>query len=312
MSYLSPPISRLASFLLLLVGSAMIMIGAAHFARITAAQALACYSAVLPWLATIAILLLFDWIWEYVMGTWGIWEARTDLRLLAHDLSVVETWRMGGRMGSSGFLILFWLTIGMLAVFGCLFLANGITIMLHLGPTVQSWQDDISAFLVYGIFPLWALYGVYLRYWRWKHPRPALSKASIPAVPSVEIWRKQKLLEGSSEAIAFLALFQSACPEFTRPKPFPWKIVVFSLPAFSWHFYLWAGGMWNPPDVASISLDLLGCASLFWSMGWLLPWTISQTRSLLHPETVSVCRYLPLLRLRDQAVTLAQSYPPNL
>lgn len=180
-------LSRTVSLLLLCIGSLLVISGTGHFWGADVWQVLACYSAVLPWLATIAILFLFNWIWEYVMGAWGIWEARKDLRLLAHDLSVVETWRMGGRMGSLGFLVLFWLTIGIVAAFGCLFLANGITIMLHPGPTVQSWQDGISAFLAYGIFPLWAMYCVYLHYWRWKHPRPALSKAGIPAVPHVGI-----------------------------------------------------------------------------------------------------------------------------
>ncbi|WP_423856076.1 hypothetical protein HHS34_005505 [Acidithiobacillus montserratensis] len=303
---MSSPISRLALFLLLLVWSAMFMVGSAHFAGITAAQALALYGAILPWLTVIAILLFRDWLWEYIVGTWGIWEARKDLRLLAHDLSIVETWRMGGRMGIRAFLALFFLTVAVVAGFGVAFLTASVQILLKQNPPSLDWNHGISNILVFVLLPSWVLYGTYLLFWRWKFPRPNLPQEAIPAVASIAAWQKQGYLNNKEEAVAFLSLLQTACPEFTSPRSFPWKVLFFSLPAFSWHFYLWAGGQTAFPLAVSASIGLLGAASVFILLWWLVPWTIAQTRSLLAPEQTPVCRYPPIIRLWQLAESLAR------
>ena len=80
----------------LALGAWLILAGTGNWAHAHSAQVLSWYSAFLPLLVFLAILFFSDWLGEYVMGSWGVWEARRDLSRLAEGLAVLETWRLGG------------------------------------------------------------------------------------------------------------------------------------------------------------------------------------------------------------------------
>jgi len=270
------------------------------------AQILSWYAGFLPLWLYVDILLFSSWLGECLMESWGLWQARRDLSLVAKDLAILESWRLGGEHGVRLFLFLFWASIGVFSGFGLLFFVSGVSAFLRAYP---SWiifplgyaLDTGLAFLL----PGWAGYGAFLLWHRRRHPVPPIPEDGRPKVASLSAWRKEQLLHNKEEAIAFLAWFHEACPEFVRPKAFPWKILLFTLPEFSWHFYLWAGGQARLPLAASAAIGLLGAGAVALSLWRLIPWSIAESRAILHPEDVSCCRYLPVLRLRDLAERLA-------
>lgn len=269
------------------------------------------YSALLPWLAYLAILLFSDWIGGTIMGSWGLWAARRDLVRLMQDLAVLETWRLGGWYGARFFLFLFWTSLLALAVYGALFLCSGILAVVEAVPQISAdfvllpakWGNVLNGF-VGSLVLLWLGYGVFLRVWRLRYPLPPIPDDGVPKVPSLIHWQKRQLLQTYEEAIAFLSLFREACPEFSTPKGLPWKVLLFSLPEFSWHFYRWSGGQMDMPMAASASIGLLGAASVFLSLWWLVPWSFAQTKGILRPDRISPCSYLPVLQLRRLAQRL--------
>ncbi|MDD2746393.1 MAG: hypothetical protein WCY91_02140 [Acidithiobacillus sp.] len=290
----------------LALGAWLILVGIGNWAHAHSAQVLSWYIAFLPLLVFLAILFFSDWLGEYVMGSWGIWEARRDLSRLADDLAVLEAWRLGGGLGVRVFLVLFWLGIFALAAFGILFLFSGVFAFTGThAPWLHSTVETVLNIFLACLILIWSGYAAFLLFYRRKYPGPPIPADSEPKVASLSAWRKERLLRNKEEAIAFLALFHEACPEVAKPRGFPWKILLFTIPEFCWHFYRWTGGEVSLPQAASASIGLFGAGMVFFSLWRMVPWALAQTSALLHPERVSCCKYLPILRLRELAEKLA-------
>ncbi|MGE4269150.1 MAG: hypothetical protein AB7E44_02515 [Acidithiobacillus sp.] len=285
----------------LAVGSMLLLVGIGHWMRADFPQVLAGYSAILPLLAFLSILFSLDWFGETIVGSWGIWQARRDLFLLQQDLAALEQWRFGGRTGVLAFLMLFWASIAALAIFGFFFFFMTTCTLLRRHSAWLGTGEEMLDYSVLCLVLFWMIYAGFLLVWRSRHRFPPIPEEAVPGFASVFAWRKNRLLRDSEEAVAFLSLFQNACPEFLQPRGFPWKLLLFSLPGFCWHFYRWAGGQFSLPLAATATIGWFGAGAVLLSLWWLFPWSTAQTRALLHPERVSPCSYWPILRLRQLA-----------
>ncbi|MHB1279891.1 MAG: hypothetical protein ACYCYL_01415 [Acidithiobacillus sp.] len=282
-------------------------------------QMLAWYGAFLPLVISLAILLFSNWLWEYpaeyIKGTWGRWEAHRDLSRIAKDLAVLETWRLGGRIGVSAFLLLFWTSVVIMTTFGVLFLFSGFSAFTrthHDSFFRSEWETAFNIFVIILILS-WSGYGALLALYRHQHPAPI-----CPPVTPVPVWRKDRRKnkrKENGEEIFFLTLFREACPEAIQPARVPWNSLLFTIPEFCWYFYRCSGGQFHLPLAASVSIEILGAGSVFVSLWWLIPWSLKTTKALLHPERISCCAYMPILHLRDMAERVmakiaSSDYPP--